>query len=158
MLGLLSDAGVPCTVIGRATSSPLISLTVDSLPFLPASSPTTTVAQWRDAWEEASSLLERIQRTEACATAERAALLTRPGPSWSLPFVPAFTPGAPAGTGLRRPKVAVLREEGSNGDREMAAAVWMAGCQPFDLTVSDLLAGRASLNDYRGLIFVGGFR
>jgi phosphoribosylformylglycinamidine (FGAM) synthase-like amidotransferase family enzyme len=55
-------------------------------------------------------------------------------------------------------RVAVLREEGSNGDREMAAAVYAAGMEPWDVHMSDLLEGRASLDDFQGLIFVGGFR
>jgi hypothetical protein len=53
--------------------------------------------------------------------------------------------------------VAVIREEGSNGDREMAAAVYAAGMEPWDITMSDLLAGRASLDSFRGIVFVGGF-
>lgn len=54
--------------------------------------------------------------------------------------------------------MAILREEGSNGDREMAAAVYAAGMEPWDLHMSDLLAGTATLDDFQGLVFVGGFR
>ena len=46
--------------------------------------------------------------------------------------------------------MAVIREEGSNGDREMAAAVWSGGMEPWDLTMSDLLNGRASLDSFQG--------
>ena len=42
------------------------------------------------------------------------------------------------------------REEGSNGDREMAAAMWHAGLEPWDITMSDLLQGRASLDSFSG--------
>lgn len=42
------------------------------------------------------------------------------------------------------------REEGSNGDREMASAMWMSGLEPWDITMSDLLNGRASLDSFRG--------
>ena len=42
------------------------------------------------------------------------------------------------------------REEGSNGDREMAAAVWAAGMDPWDVTMSDLLSQRTSLEGFRG--------
>jgi len=52
-------------------------------------------------------------------------------------------------------RVAVIREEGSNGDREMAAAVYAAGMEPWDITMSDLIAGRAQLDSFRGIIFVG---
>lgn len=51
----------------------------------------------------------------------------------------------------------MLRQEGSNGDREMAAAFAAAGLEAWDLTVSDLLEGRAQLSDFKGLVFVGGF-
>lgn len=44
--------------------------------------------------------------------------------------------------------MAILREEGSNGDREMAAAVYAAGMEPWDITMSDLLSGKASLEDF----------
>ena len=47
-------------------------------------------------------------------------------------------------------RVAVIREEGSNGDREMAAAVWSGGMEPWDLTMSDLLNGRTSLDSFQG--------
>lgn len=45
--------------------------------------------------------------------------------------------------------MAVLREEGSNGDREMAAAVYASGMEPWDVTMSDLLSGRATLDAFR---------
>ena len=54
-------------------------------------------------------------------------------------------------------RVAVMREEGSNGDREMAAAVYSGGMEPWDVTMSDLLNGRASLDSFHGkqsVIFV----
>jgi CobB/CobQ-like glutamine amidotransferase domain len=47
-------------------------------------------------------------------------------------------------------RVAVLREEGSNGDREMASAIHAAGMEPWDITMSDLLDGRASLDSFQG--------
>uniref|UniRef100_A0A8V5GPK9 phosphoribosylformylglycinamidine synthase n=1 Tax=Melopsittacus undulatus TaxID=13146 RepID=A0A8V5GPK9_MELUD len=58
---------------------------------------------------------------------------------------------------LPGPRVAVLREEGSNGDREMAAAFLMAGFQVWDVTTQDLCSGSISLDGFRGLVFVGGF-
>ncbi|KAE9450141.1 hypothetical protein C3L33_17954, partial [Rhododendron williamsianum] len=56
-----------------------------------------------------------------------------------------------------KPKVAVIREEGSNGDREMSAAFFTAGFEPWDITMSDLLNGVISLQEFRGAVFVGGF-
>jgi phosphoribosylformylglycinamidine synthase len=56
-----------------------------------------------------------------------------------------------------RPKVAVLREQGVNGQREMAAALDRAGFAAYDVHMSDLLAGRVALDDFRGLVACGGF-
>ncbi|CAO4369850.1 unnamed protein product [Caenorhabditis nigoni] len=54
------------------------------------------------------------------------------------------------------PRVAIIREEGSNGDREMASAFTLAGFQTFDVTMTDMLKGH-NLDSYRGVAFVGGF-
>ncbi|MBF0624017.1 MAG: phosphoribosylformylglycinamidine synthase [Magnetococcales bacterium] len=59
--------------------------------------------------------------------------------------------------GSTRPRVAILREQGVNGQVEMAAAFHRAGFDPVDLTMSDLVAGRDSLKTYRGLAACGGF-
>jgi phosphoribosylformylglycinamidine synthase len=52
----------------------------------------------------------------------------------------------------------VIREEGSNGDREMAAAFFQAGFEVWDVTMSDLRSARCTLDTFRGVTFVGGFR
>jgi phosphoribosylformylglycinamidine synthase len=62
-----------------------------------------------------------------------------------------------AGARTGRPKVAVLREQGVNGHREMAAALDRAGFEAHDVHMSDLLSGRAGLDEYRGAIACGGF-
>lgn len=54
-------------------------------------------------------------------------------------------------------KVAVIREEGTNGDREMSAALFMAGFEVWDITVHDLLNEVVNVDQFRGLIFPGGF-
>jgi len=56
-----------------------------------------------------------------------------------------------------RPRVAVIREEGSNGDREMAAALHMAGFEVWDVNMQDLKTGTVTLAMFRGIVFVGGF-
>jgi phosphoribosylformylglycinamidine synthase len=56
-----------------------------------------------------------------------------------------------------KPRVAVIREEGSNGDREMVSAFYLAGFEPWDVTMTDLLQGRITLDQFRGVVFVGGF-
>jgi phosphoribosylformylglycinamidine synthase len=56
-----------------------------------------------------------------------------------------------------RPKVAILREQGVNSHVEMAYAVNWAGFDSYDVHMSDLLSGKAKLDDFRGLIACGGF-
>ncbi len=56
-----------------------------------------------------------------------------------------------------RPKVAILREQGVNSHVEMAAAFHRAGFSPFDVHMTDLVAGRFDLNDFRGMVICGGF-
>ena len=53
--------------------------------------------------------------------------------------------------------VAIIREEGSNGDREMAIAFKIARFRPVDVTMSDLMDEKFSLDKFRGIVFVGGF-
>jgi phosphoribosylformylglycinamidine synthase len=63
----------------------------------------------------------------------------------------------PAAARAGRPKVAVLREQGVNGQREMAATLDRAGFEAHDVHMSDLLSGRTGLDKYRGVIACGGF-
>uniref|UniRef100_A0A672UUP5 Phosphoribosylformylglycinamidine synthase n=1 Tax=Strigops habroptila TaxID=2489341 RepID=A0A672UUP5_STRHB len=105
------------------------------------------VGSLRALWEETSFRLEREQAAPECVEQEEAETRRRRGPSYRLTFDPQL-PG---------PRVAVLREEGSNGDREMAAAFLMAGFQVWDVTTQDLCSGSATLDGFRGLVFVGGF-
>jgi len=55
------------------------------------------------------------------------------------------------------PRVAVIREEGSNGDREMAVALHMAGFEVWDINMQDLKTGTITLATFQGVVFVGGF-
>lgn len=53
--------------------------------------------------------------------------------------------------------VVVIREEGINGDREMAAALHMAGFEVWDCTMQDLLDHKITIDRFRGVVFPGGF-
>ncbi|KAA6424168.1 MAG: putative phosphoribosylformylglycinamidine chloroplastic mitochondrial-like [Trebouxia sp. A1-2] len=105
------------------------------------------MAELRDVWEEGAFHLERLQAAEECVNAEQALQASRQAPTWTLPFTPTWTPEANL-KASGKVRVAVMREEGSNGDREMAAAVYSGGMEPWDVTMSDLLNGRASLDSY----------
>ena len=142
---------MPCSVIGTTLATPQIRLSVDGKPVL-----TDDLRDLRDLWEATSFQLERLQANVECVIQEESGLRHRTGPTYELSFAPQSTPPA----ALRHPdtiQVAILREEGSNGDREMAAAFFAAGFEPWDVTMSDLLADRIDLRRFRGLVAVGGF-
>jgi phosphoribosylformylglycinamidine synthase len=106
-------------------------------------------------WEATSDELEKFQQNPAHALMQRQNHLKN-NLSYSLSFTP--TPAEEALiNSTEKPKVAIIREEGSNGDREMASAFYMAGFEVWDITMSDLLNGNASLQNFRGAAFVGGF-
>ncbi len=111
-------------------------------------------------WEETSYQLERLQRNAECAEQEwsshRFAAGTKP---YRLGFDPDLDPFAGTRQGLSsvKPKAAILREEGSNGDREMAASFLAAGFEPWDVTMTDLISGAVTLNEFQVIAFVGGF-
>lgn len=147
----LNAAGVLFEVIGQVTSSPSIEVSVNGTLHL-----NENMSYLRDLWEETSFLLERCQRLESCVQREQEGLKNRHAPAWALSFVPRFT-NEKFMASKSKPKVAVIREEGSNGDREMSAMVYAAGFEPWDVTMSDLLNERITLQDFRGIVFVGGF-
>ena len=142
---------VPCVLLGRTHTEKHVAIHVNGAEVLAEDMRTL-----RAIWEETSYRLERLQMNPDCAEAERSALHDRKGPSYQLPFTPQPTAVAVLAAS-RKPKVAVLREEGSNSDREMAGAFHAAGFEPWDVTMTDLLSGRVNLEGFRGLAAVGGF-
>ncbi|KAL5799940.1 hypothetical protein ACOSQ3_033037 [Xanthoceras sorbifolium] len=151
VLEKLCGVGVSAEIIGQVTDSPSIELKVDGVTHL-----NEKTSLLRDMWEETSFELEKFQRLASCVDLEKEGLKSRREPSWALSFTPSFTDDKYM-TATSKPKVAVIREEGSNGDREMSAAFYASGFEPWDVTMSDLLAGAISLDDFRGIVFVGGF-
>ncbi|KAK9844820.1 hypothetical protein WJX74_007244 [Apatococcus lobatus] len=151
VLDAYSQAGLKPASIGSVAADSSISIAVSSQPAISGD-----VSELRDAWEATSFRLEREQCAAECVDAEQQGLASRQAPTWSLPYTPAWTPDN-ALQASNKPRIAVIREEGSNGDREMASAMWMSGLEPWDITMSDLLNGRASLDSFRGIAFVGGF-
>lgn len=110
-------------------------------------------------WSETSYQIQRLRDNADCAQQEYDALLeeNNPGLSAKLSFDPNENIAAPyIKTGIR-PQVAVLREQGVNGQVEMAAAFDRAGFASVDVHMSDILAGRVDLNDFKGVVACGGF-
>ncbi|XP_039478859.2 phosphoribosylformylglycinamidine synthase [Drosophila santomea] len=106
-------------------------------------------------WERTSYELEKLQANPECAEAEYNSLEYRQAPQYRGPQ------NLQAELALKRSsapvRVAVLREEGVNSEREMMACLLRANFEVHDVTMSDLLQGTASVSQYRGLIFPGGF-
>lgn len=144
-------AGVAAAVVGKTRAAQEVAISVAGQAQVHGATPAL-----RAAWEETAFALERLQCAEDCVDAEQSVQASRKAPTWKLPFTPTFTP-ADKLAASDKVRVAVIREEGSNGDREMSAACFAAGMEPWDITMSDLLNGRASLDTFRGIIFVGGF-
>ncbi len=148
---ILRDADIPVRAIGRTLTGPRVEIRVDGAAVLEGD-----VRKLRDLWEETSYRIELLQADPDCVRQERRSLKRRRTPAYALSFTPQATvPDRLAGEG--RPRVAILREEGSNGDREMASAFHLAGFEAWDVTMSDLLSGSVRLSSFRGVAFVGGF-
>jgi phosphoribosylformylglycinamidine synthase len=80
-----------------------------------------------------------------------------PGLTAELTFELGAPPIIASHVGRARPRVAILREQGVNGQIEMAAAFTRAGFDAIDVHMTDLVAGRADLADCRGVVACGGF-
>ena len=148
---LLSLIDVPVVLIGRSSVAHRISICCDGTLVLDEEM--EVLRQW---WEETSYQLERLQMKPACAESEKKSSFRRNGPRYRIPF----SPEPPPKEVLQRtdkPRVAILRDEGSNSDREMSSAFYLAGFEPWDVCMNDLLSGRISLDGFRGLAAVGGF-
>ncbi len=109
-------------------------------------------------WQELSYRMQALRDNSECAQQEFDSLVDAdPGLSSKLSFDAQQDIAAPfIKTGVR-PRVAILREQGVNGQMEMAAAFDRAGFSAVDVHMSDILSGRVSLADFKGLAACGGF-
>jgi phosphoribosylformylglycinamidine synthase len=103
--------------------------------------------------------MQRLRDDPACADEEQTARLDEddPGLSWQLAFDPGDDIAAPMIAAGRRPRIAVLREQGVNSQVEMAAAFDRAGFSAIDVHMTDLIDGGATLAGFHGLVACGGF-
>ncbi len=110
-------------------------------------------------WSELTYRMQALRDNPECAKEARDATLDNadPGLNVHLSFALPPEPGARPQATDARPKVAVLREQGVNGQREMAAALDAAGFESHDVHMTDLMKGRASLEAYAGIVTCGGF-
>ncbi|MGS0999644.1 phosphoribosylformylglycinamidine synthase [Rhodanobacter sp. UC4451_H18] len=111
------------------------------------------------AWNETSHAMQRLRDNPQSADAELEWRMddADPGISPRLAFDPAEDVAAAFIAKGPRPRVAILREQGVNGQVEMAAAFTRAGFEAVDVHMSDLASGRVKLADFRGFAACGGF-
>lgn len=150
ILSVLSGHNVALVPAGKTLKNKKVRISIGSRTCLDIN--TDTLLCW---WEEISDKLEENQMDPVLA-AQQAGSHIRKGPDYRLTFTPEYTPEEIIKR-ANKPKVAIIREEGSNGDREMTSAFYMAGFEVWDVAVTDLLSGKVKLDDFRGAVFVGGF-
>lgn len=148
---LLQEENIPCQVIGNTTSEKEIKISLNEALIFDEN-----MRVLRDIWEETSYHLDRHQANPVCVNEERKVIFDRKGAHYKVTFTPQETPQEIIEKDLK-PKVAIIREEGSNGDREMASAFHHAGFEVWDVMMSDLIKENIRLDDFRGIAFVGGF-
>ena len=117
------------------------------------------LADLQAAWQETSHQIQRLRDNPACADSEFALLADKERSKLfaDLTFDLKDDIAAPYLSGSLQPKIAVLREQGVNGHVEMAAAFTRAGFKAVDVHMSDLIAGRVSLETFQMLAACGGF-
>jgi phosphoribosylformylglycinamidine synthase len=140
--------------IGRPVSEPAITISHDD----------ESLAQWSwqelfDAWWSVTHAIQSLRDDPACAEEERAARrqFDDSGLKPKLNFDPAVDVAAPFISRGVKPRVAILREQGVNSQVEMAAAFGKSGFTAVDVHMSDLIAGRVRLDQFKGLAACGGF-
>ncbi|MGH8075796.1 MAG: phosphoribosylformylglycinamidine synthase [Lysobacter sp.] len=123
-----------------------------------------SLAEWRweelfDAWWATSHALQKLRDNPECADEERAVArdFYAPGLKPKLTFDAGEDVSGPYINVGAKPKVAILREQGVNGQIEMAAAFDRAGFEAFDVHMSDLISGRVALDEFKGFAACGGF-
>ncbi|XP_043521833.1 phosphoribosylformylglycinamidine synthase isoform X2 [Frieseomelitta varia] len=155
VLNVFNQFNVPVYLIGRSEGfglSSKIKIHVQEKVVLDS-----TVLPLMNLWEETSYQLERRQTNFECAVEEFSGLKDRTAPSYKLTFNPDVRPTEIYKNLFSNIAVAVIREEGINGDREMVASLIDAGFEVWDVTMQDLLQNKVTFDRFRGIIFPGGF-
>lgn len=151
---ILEDAGVGCISLGKPTDERHILVSKDDATYQ------FGIDHMRDVWYSSSYLLDRKQSMNGCAKSRFENYKMQPV---ELAFPAGFT-GKLSQYGIsadRREKsgirAAIIREKGTNGEREMAYALYLAGFDVKDVTMTDLASGRETLEDINMVVYCGGF-
>ncbi|UCH54381.1 MAG: phosphoribosylformylglycinamidine synthase, partial [Pseudomonadota bacterium] len=141
ILGALKKAGLirHAHVIGRVTDDDIVSVRYNNKEMFYDSR-----VNLQRAWSETSFHIQRLRDNPACAQEEFDKIIDSkdPGLSAQLTFDPADKVAAPYIARGARPRIAILREQGVNGQLEMAAAFDRTGFDAVDVTMSDIIDGR----------------
>jgi phosphoribosylformylglycinamidine synthase len=151
---ILEDAGVGYVKLGQPTDERHILVEKDGATYQ------FGIDYLRDVWYSTSYLLDRKQSMNGCAKKRFENYKEQP---LEFAFDKSFT-GKLSQFGLnpdrRTPsgiKAAIIREKGTNGEREMAYMLYLAGFDVKDVTMTDLVSGRETLEDINMIVFCGGF-
>ncbi len=145
----LSEANISFHKIGHVTDTDTLGIINGKEVF------TMSVSRLRDVWYKTSHLLDQKQTANNLADARFENYKIQP---LTYNFPKHFTGKLPKiDTTKPRPKAAILREKGSNSEREMANAMYLAGFDVKDVHMTDLISGRETLEDIQFLGAVGGF-
>ncbi|HXV08247.1 MAG TPA: phosphoribosylformylglycinamidine synthase [Burkholderiales bacterium] len=111
------------------------------------------------AWSETTYRMQKLRDNPQCALEEYDRLLDTadPGLHAGLTYDPAHDVAAPFIATGERPRIAILREQGVNGQIEMAAAFDRAGFAAVDVHMTDIIGGRVGLKEFKGIVACGGF-
>lgn len=153
-LEILSEAGVSCLLIGTPQEERVIEIEHEGAEYL------FEIDYLRDVWYSTSYLLDRRQSSNGKAKERFENYKEQP---LEMAFNKDFS-GTLAQYGIsadRREKsgvrAAIIREKGTNGEREMAYSLYLAGFDVKDVMMTDLISGRETLEDVNMIVFCGGF-
>jgi phosphoribosylformylglycinamidine synthase len=146
---LFSQNGIEIFTIGKVSEGSLITIKNNSDSF------TFNVSEARDTWYKTSFLLDSKQSKNGMAQERYQNYKNQP---LQYTFPVNFNGKLPViAKGAARPKAAIIREKGSNSEREMANAMFLAGFDVKDIHMTDLISGRENLEDIQFIGAVGGF-
>ncbi len=153
---VLNKFSVPYQIIGRTSEEKGIKISIHATDARTLTLLDKDMRELRALWEETSHQLDMLQANPDCVLEEKSVIYDRTCPQYHLSFTPEQTPQILLKKEAK-PLVAVIREEGSNGDREMSSAFHASGFETWDVSMTDLLNERVSLSKFKGIAFVGGF-
>jgi phosphoribosylformylglycinamidine synthase len=144
---ILSEAGIQFHKVGEVLSKGVLEIQNHEDTF------ELEISKWRDIWFRSSYLLDIEQSGEVKAKERFDNYKSNP---LKFNFPKHFT-GKLIANNSKRPQAAIIREKGSNSEREMAYALYLAGFDVRDVHMTDLVSGRENLEDVQFLGAVGGF-